>query len=609
MVIILKEDINLNKINKECYVSGLQVYTTQYINVKENIITEISYNNRRNISDEVIQIDLTIIVRNDKGTIKSTFCNVNLISIKNRNFDFKATIAKGTGVFKMIYKGGSMRFTSDDYQIDNKASIKVVWIKDEPSSISDCLLVQNYNQLNNKLPTEFQNLSYGIYPENVYYYLSRLVYNRILNFFPQVIFYPDNYKDVSYLIKNLYKYMDSVEFTIRCGGHAYESASLSNGIIIDVSKLTNVSIDITNKIITSQSGIKLGKLIDTLTDYKLIVPTGHNVCVGLSGLSLGGGKGELSRIHGLTSDNIISCKIINYKGEILNVNETENSDLLYGIRGAGTNNFGLILEMNLQAYDDLYYKVITFTWDWNEIKCLQVLKEYINSINNATNNKILLEFHMQANHSSNDDDIDNFYVKCTKFYRHKNEKDNFHEIQNFFTFNENVTITTDEGYYSQDKGWVDYGNGKIPPFSKIKSSMLYNNVNMEYLDILVSSITKIINMKIVADYQINISQLGGATKNYSGSSCYYPRDATSVISYFIQWTDQSDNVKNIDFINKIWTDFRPYASPYCFTNLIDYDIKNYMNSYYGENKRKLIKLKKKYDPYNFFHWKQSIPML
>tara|TARA_Y100001970_G_scaffold293425_1_gene440126 strand:+ start:5226 stop:6788 length:1563 start_codon:yes stop_codon:yes gene_type:complete len=473
----------------------------------------------------------------------------------------------------------------------------------------NCLIVQNNVKLNDTLPDELKNLDYGIYSTNVSYYLLRLVYNRAINYFPQVIFYPSTYNEVSFLIKTLFNYRSSIDFTIRCGGHAYEPASVSNGVIIDVSRLNTITFK-ENNVINSQSGIKLGALVDVMNQTGLIIPTGHNVCVGLSGLALGGGKGELSRLHGLTCDNIISCKVMNYQGEILNVNEEENSELLYGIRGAGTNNFGLVLEMDLQAYPDVYYIQETIKWNWNKTLCLEVLKLYINTINNNQDNNLLYEFHMQSNEYSNQ--VSDFYVKVTRFFDVPNENDL--EESNNFKLISGGEVTQEKGYYSKNLSWVDYGNGLQAPFSKIKSSMLYNDQEYtnEQLNILIESIDIFVINKINADYQINISELNGkVAENANINSCYFPRDATSVMSYFIQWPIQEDSQDYITFLEDVWNDFRPFASPFCLTNLIDYDIDDYMFCYYGdmESQEKLKIIKNQYDPTNFFKWKQSIPLL
>lgn len=175
------------------------------------------------------------------------------------------------------------------------------------------------------------------------------------------IFYPNNENDVSYLIKQFIKY--DVKFTIRCGGHAYEPASLSESYIIDVSKITRIDVNRKEKYVCVGSGVKLGNLINELKQYKLITPTGESSCVGLSGLVLAGGKGFLSRVIGMASDSIISLKIVNPEGNIITVDDNNYSDLLWAFKGAGTCNFGVVTEFKIKLYNDIYCNLNTFTWD------------------------------------------------------------------------------------------------------------------------------------------------------------------------------------------------------------------------------------------------------
>ena len=172
-----------------------------------------------------------------------------------------------------------------------------------------CYTNQNENLLLNQIPKCLKNLSYGVYPNNKNYNDKRFIYNKLFNYYPLAIFYPNNENDVSYLIKQFIKY--DVKFTIRCGGHAYEPASLSESYIIDVSKITRIDVNRKEKYVCVGSGVKLGNLINELKQYKLITPTGESSCVGLSGLVLAGGKGFLSRVIGMASDSIISLKIVN----------------------------------------------------------------------------------------------------------------------------------------------------------------------------------------------------------------------------------------------------------------------------------------------------------
>lgn len=70
-------------------------------------------------------------------------------------------------------------------------------------------------------------------------------------------------------IKNLIK--NNCSFALRCGGHSYEPASLSNNYIIDVSKFNNIKIH--KKYAIVGSGIKLGDLINVLKINKKITAT------------------------------------------------------------------------------------------------------------------------------------------------------------------------------------------------------------------------------------------------------------------------------------------------------------------------------------------------
>ena len=75
----------------------------------------------------------------------------------------------------------------------------------------------------------------------------------------------------------------------------------------------------------------------------------------------------------------------------------------------------------------------------------------------------------------------------------------------------------------------------------------------------------------------------------------------------MSWTYENLNSFSLNFINKVYKKIIKYTSKYLFPNMIDYDIKNYMDAYYGKNKKQLIKIKNKYDPDNIFNWRQSVP--
>jgi hypothetical protein len=123
---------------------------------------------------------------------------------------------------------------------------------------------------------------------------------------------------------------------------------------------------------------------------------------------------------------------------------------------------------------------------------------------------------------------------------------------------------------------------------------------------LISSIDEIIKENLNIKYQINFSQLGGEVIN--GTSCYFPKEAIAVLTLFIEWNSVELTVFSKAYVNTVYKKIVPYTSKYCLTNITDYDLLDYMDKYYGSNKGKLIDIKNKYDPLNFFNYPQSIPL-
>lgn len=464
-------------------------------------------------------------------------------------------------------------------------------------SKNNCPLIQNYQLLFNTIPDELQNLSYAIYPTNPKYNDYRFIYNKLFNFFPKAIFYPTKTSDVSYLISNFIKY--KLEFSIRSGGHSYEPASLSSGYIIDVKNFSKIEINNKNKTVKVGVGVKLGELINTLSKHSYITPTGQASCVGVAGLSLAGGKGLLTRLYGMVCDNIVSVKLVNYKGEILKASKKENSDLYWAIKGSGTCNYGLVTEIKLNIYKDIYCQISKFTWNWNPTQIKKVLEVYQNWIL-LVPKIITTDINITYNNGSA-----TFTISFYKF-----DKNNFIEIDEFKGLY-NPEISTCNGYYSKITDcWVSYDTGTNPPFSKMKSTMVFEKISSNGLDVMINSIEKNLKTKLDLSYQINLTQVGGEVIN--GDSAYFPKNAIIIITILIQWTPIIDNPNInefcIQFVNKVYNNLVPYTSKYCFPNMTDYDIVDYMTAYYGSNKKKLINIKKKYDPNNIFNWRQSIPV-
>ena len=67
---------------------------------------------------------------------------------------------------------------------------------------------------------------------------------------------------------------------------------------------------------------------------------------------MGGGIGPLTGEHGLLIDSLLSVEMVTGSGQMLTASATENSDLFWGMRGAGVN-FGVVTSATYRIYDTI----------------------------------------------------------------------------------------------------------------------------------------------------------------------------------------------------------------------------------------------------------------
>jgi FAD/FMN-containing dehydrogenase len=135
---------------------------------------------------------------------------------------------------------------------------------------------------------------------------------------------------------------------VRGGGHSFPGLSVcEDGLVIDLSLLKGVRVDLANRTVRAQAGVRLGELDQETQAFGLAVPAGIVTHTGLAGLTLGGGIGWLMRKYGLTIDQLLSVDLVTADGELVTASAEENSDLFWGVRGAG-GNFGVVTEFEFR---------------------------------------------------------------------------------------------------------------------------------------------------------------------------------------------------------------------------------------------------------------------
>lgn len=137
---------------------------------------------------------------------------------------------------------------------------------------------------------------------------------------------------------------------IRGGGHNGPGlGSVDDGLVIDLSRMRGVRVDLDHGTVRVAPGCTTGDVDHATHAYGLAVPFGIVSTTGVAGLTLGGGMGYLSRQYGLTIDNLLEADVVLADGRLVTASPTSHADLFWGLRGGG-GNFGVVTSFLFQAH-------------------------------------------------------------------------------------------------------------------------------------------------------------------------------------------------------------------------------------------------------------------
>ncbi|KAG5205875.1 Chitooligosaccharide oxidase [Trichophyton interdigitale] len=189
-----------------------------------------------------------------------------------------------------------------------------------------------------------------------------------------------------------------LRISARGGGHSSGSYSLGgeNGhLVLDFEQMDQVILS-DNHTAIIQPGARLGHVsVELFNQGQRAIPHGTCPGVGISGHVLHGGYGRASRTHGLTLDWLKSAKVILSDGSIAHCSATDNVDLFWAIRGAGSS-FGIVTEFEFDTFGPPEnVTVFAINMPWSESGVVKSLKA-VQSLSLTAREELNLAFDVTA---------------------------------------------------------------------------------------------------------------------------------------------------------------------------------------------------------------------
>ncbi len=221
-----------------------------------------------------------------------------------------------------------------------------------------------------------------IQPADAGYESARKVYNGMIDKRPCLIARCVDVADVIAAVN--FGRENGLLTAIRGGGHNGAGlGTCEGGLVIDLSRMKGIRVDPEVRKVRVEAGCVWGDVDHATHAFGMATPCGFVSTTGVAGLTLGGGIGYLTRQYGLTIDNLLSVDMVLADGRFVTANSAENPDLFWAVRGGG-GNFGVVTSFEFRLHPvDIVQFGPTF---WPLDEAAQVLTAYRDFIKQAPEN-------------------------------------------------------------------------------------------------------------------------------------------------------------------------------------------------------------------------------
>lgn len=428
---------------------------------------------------------------------------------------------------------------------------------------------------------------------------ARSIWNSLAARTPGLIARCANLSDLAHAVRTASE--AGVLTAVRCGGHSLAGFSTcDNGLVIDLSRMRQVSVDPAARRARIAGGCLLGTVDAATQRAGLVFPSGVVSHTGASGLILGGGTGWLTRRFGLSCDNVEAFTLVTADGSMVRSSSAENVDLFWALRGGG-GNFGVVTEFEVRLHPLTSVLLAEgLTPQAGIYRLLKFWREFMAEAPFDLKWNINLRLAPHANHvpvGLREQPVASNSIIWTG----EPEAGRRYLQQALAMCNPDSAISRILSYLDlQTMADSEFPHGH----RYYTKSGYFKHLDDNTINLLVEAVPTL----PTPETQIELAYLGGAAAQVAPTeTAFGDRSAPFIMNLLASWAEPGADAENISWVRGLFNKLRPAMKPGVYINFMSGDEQDRSGEAYQQQWDRLVAVKSRYDPDNFFRLNQNIP--
>lgn len=435
--------------------------------------------------------------------------------------------------------------------------------------------------------------------EDAAYDEARSIWNAMIDRKPGLIARCSGASDVISAVQ--FAHDNHLLVSVRGGGHNIAGTAVcEGGMMIDLSPMKSVRVDVAGRRAAVEPGATLADVDKETQAFGLVVPTGINSTTGIAGLTLGGGFGWTTRKFGLTLDNLHSADVVTAKGELVRASVAENPDLFWALRGGG-GNFGIVTAFDFQLHKfgpEVLSGLVVHPFADVE----NVMREYRAALEKAPDELTCWVVMRQAPplpflpaewHGKE--------VVVLAMCYGGDLKEGEKAMARLRSIGKPIVDVVGPSPFT---GWQQAFDPLLTPGAR---NYWKSHDFIELPDSAVGVLASAIRKLPGPECEIFVGHVGGAAGRVPAHATAFPqRSSHFVMNVHARWREASMDKTCIGWARGIYEAAKPFAAGTAYINFMPEDEVDRVEAAYGANYRRLVEIKRRYDPMNMFRMNQNV---